>query len=213
MSGTTEALEGIGAAARVIGGYRSHNHDGKPQSPPQGDLHLAQALARPAKDSLPFSDTEIAIQNRIRNLVSGFSEFPSGLHFPDRIFYYTNCEVPDQRGRMGMKVITVDKDGEMAMVETYEENVWGEWDISPDCAKRVALTGSDVRRYAGSLLDTMSIRFTDPRLRVATEEEDANRVAAINRDLGAIKAAKQEIEDLLAGAVANSAATPTTTPQ
>jgi len=208
MSGSLAEIEAVAKAS-------GHQHDYSPQPSPQGDscfdLDLTPLAAR--REAPPFSDTEIAIENQVRKAIKSFSEFPSGLHFPDRIFYNTWERVTDEHGRSGVRIITADKNGEIAMVEAYEDNEWGEWDISPDYAKKVYLTSSDIRCYAESLLDTMSMRFTEPRLRVAKETGDVKRIFAINEDLAAIKATKQAISDLLAKAAGNSAPAPATTPR
>ena len=196
MPGT---LVEVRAVTTALGEYDATRHDDSPQPPPQGELHLGLVPTRAAQqETPPFSETEFAIQDRVRSLISSFSEFPSGLHFPDRIFYDTCERVTDEYGQVGLRIITADTSGEMAMVEAYEHNEWGEWDISPECSRGVPLTSFDVRNYATSLLETMTMRFTEPRLRVAKEKGDLNRIAAIQQDLKAVEEAKQAISNLLA---------------
>jgi hypothetical protein len=162
-------------------------------------------LGKPERPIL--SETDVAIQDQARIAITGLkSKFPSGLHFPELVFYCTGKRVTDQYGRPGMRIAIVDKAGSMTMAEAYEQNDYEdytEWDLVT--AKPVPITSVDIRCYAIPLLDTMLMRLTKVKLPDALKSRNTKTIRNIREDLARIRNARQAISDLLTGGIAEPA--------
>jgi hypothetical protein len=162
-------------------------------------------LGKPERPIL--SETDVAIQDQVRIAITGLkSKFPSGLHFPELVFYCTGKRVADQYERPGMRIAIVDKAGSMTMAEAYEQNDYEdytEWDLVT--AKLVPITSVDIRCYAIPLLDTMLMRLTKVKLPDALKSRNTKAIRNIREDLARIRNARQAISDLLTGGIAEPA--------
>ncbi|MGA2911606.1 MAG: hypothetical protein ABSE17_03155 [Candidatus Levyibacteriota bacterium] len=182
-------------AVTALGGYHATRHDDSPQPPPQGEISFGFAPTPVAKpETLPFSETEIVVQNQIRTAITGLrTGLPSGLRFPGCVFCYTGERTTGEHRQPGERIAIVDNAGKMVMMEAFEQNCWGEWDL--DTAKTVPTTGMDVRCYAIELMTIIADRFKKVKLPIA---KDRKTLKAVKRDLRTITEAKQAISDLLA---------------
>jgi len=164
------------------------------------------------KPEMPIlSETDVAILGHLATAVTTLSEFPSGLHFPDRIFYCTGERATNKYGQPGMRIAIVDNAGEMTMVEAYEQNDYGiyvEWDLTT--AIPMPMTSRDIHCYAIPLLNIMLKRLKEVKFKDAIKSKDAKTAWAVREDIIRIRTAKKAISDLLAGNIAKPAEPRTT---
>jgi len=129
-----------------------------------------------------------AIEAIVGSTVMGLSEFPSGLNFPDVIFYDTGESAPLEHQREeGRRVVELERGrGTMRMAVVGARNEHAEWDL--DLGTSIPLTPRDKIHYAQPLMDVLLVRVGVYHLDALKNHDAARAARTLNDERRVIEA-------------------------
>jgi hypothetical protein len=148
-----------------------------------------------------FSDTDRADQIRttVRSTIKDLNVFPSGVRFPDVVFFETAQYFTGPHNEPGKIIATVDKTGVMSMIKALRRNMHDEWELEGSGIERYRASDAEATSYALPLMTIARARSIKALMksvfidRAENKPSDSRDTVCLTNDLANIDNAIQTL--------------------